>query len=200
MTIFLGSVVEKKHAGQIAAERRGQQRVAMPRRAVYGNRVAIRAQHDPLVAQQPHAWMVHPQPGERGLPRPRLTGEDIGTPGVVEQGAAMHLDAPALRQQVNHQQFVEWILEGIDGVAQPAVERRPEQPHVTGGEGLIESRGLVGNRATHLRSECEYEFTSHRERRHARPLSKITSPPGSSGVSVQRAEISASARRSPVMN
>jgi len=89
--------------------------------------------------------MVHPQPGECRFSGTRLAREHISTPRGIDNGRSMDLDASPLRQQVDHQQLVERVLQGIDGVAPLLVEIGPIHPHVAGREGRIESSGLVGD-------------------------------------------------------
>ena len=106
-------VVQEKHGRKLARERRGQPSFAVPGRAVYRDAIAIRPQHNTLVAQQPDAGLIDPQPGHRRLAGALLAGEQVGPAGCIQESASVDLDTSTLGQQVDHQQLVEWVFERI---------------------------------------------------------------------------------------
>src|SRR5271163_861455 len=103
--------------------------VAMPRRAVHPHLAFAPAENDAVVAQDapaPLRLLRLPQTRAGALARARMSEEKMAEAGFVNDAERVYFQTFSARQMVNHQDFIERILEGIDrslGVEEMARER-----------------------------------------------------------------------------
>src|SRR5580704_10675597 len=125
----------------------------MPGRAVHPDLACTDTQNDAIVAENSHAWAIEPQASGGAFSRAGMAEEKMSAAVFVGNPDGVDFYAFASRKPVNHQQFVERVLERIHRALR--VKEPPRQQHAPGTKFRIKPGFFVRSHPQERREEAE---------------------------------------------